>query len=143
MKRIFFSLCAILILSGCIPRYATIRPGYDVDVRNREGEPIPNATLWVRTGRSPPGYFPPPEQFQSDAQGHIHVEKKSRWEKIIFFIHGTNFYRWSWCIEAPGYTPRSGVGEAIRSPLILASTGQTERCPDAKADADDLSSRDR
>ncbi|AMO48555.1 Hypothetical protein AKI40_2150 [Enterobacter sp. FY-07] len=143
MKRMLFSLCLLLMLSGCLPRYAMIRPGYDIDVRNREGESLPNATLWVRTGHSPPGYFPPPESFQADAQGHIHVEKKSQWEKSIFFLHGTHFYRWHWCIEAPGYMPRSGDGEEIRSPLILTPTAQTERCRYAEDYADAISSGHR
>ncbi|GEM_PF-625652 len=131
MKRILYTLVMTTALSGCIPRYATIRPHYEVDVRNPAGEPLPTAMMWVSTGRSPPGYYPAPEEFRADRQGHIDVEKKSQWENMIFFLHGTNFYSWGWCIEAPGYLPRSGRGDEIVSPVILTPTTQDLRCRQA------------
>ncbi len=139
MRRILYSLSLLLLLSGCVPRYAMLRPHYEVDVRNPNGEPVSSATLWVRTLRSPPGYYPQPEQFPADAQGHISVEKKSHWEKIIFFMHGTNFYSWHWCIEAPGYAPLEGESEEIASPVVLQPARQAQRCPQAASD--DLSSK--
>lgn len=139
MKGIICFLLITVALSGCIPRYATIRPHYDVDVLNPAGEPISTAMMWLNTGRSPPGYYPPPEQFHADAQGHIEVKKKSQWEKIIFFMHGTNFYSWGWCIEAPGYVPQSGEGDEINSPVILKPATQVLRCPQVQAAAEYLS----
>jgi len=127
MKKIVL-LCLLLALNGCIPRYATIRPQYDVDVRNPQGAPITNATMWVMTTRMPPGYTPQIAAFHADTQGHIQVDKKSQWERIIFFIHGTNFYRFHWCIEAPGYLPRSGDSALIGTPLTLTPARQPTRC---------------
>ncbi len=79
----------------------------------------------------------------ADAQGISTSKKKSQWEKSIFFLHGTHFYRWSWCIDAPGYAPRSGEGEEIRSPLILTPAAQTERCRYVDEYADSISSGHR
>lgn len=139
MKRIICAFCIALMLSGCIPRYATLRPHYEVDVRNAAGEPISTAMMWVSTGRSPPGYYPPPEAFRADRRGHIDVEKKAQWENMIFFLHGTNFYSWGWCIEAPGYVPQKGQGDEIESPVILKPTTQDLRCRQAQDVAEYLS----
>lgn len=138
MKKIFL-LCLLMTLSGCIPRYATIRPHYAVDVRNAEGEAITNATMWVMTtSMPPPGIGPLRAEYHADTKGHIEVEKKSQWENIIFFQHGTNFYSFSWCIEAPGYYPRSGGSELINSPLILNPARQPTRCDAWIRGEDDL-----
>lgn len=132
-------LCLLLVLTGCVPRYATIRPHYEVDVRNASGEALSNATMWViTTSMPPPGIGPLVAKFDADAQGHISVEKQSQWETIIFFLHGTNFYSFYWCVEAPGYFPRSGSSESINSPLILNPARQPTRCDVRTRDEGDL-----
>lgn len=128
MKRIFYALVMTTALSGCIPRYATIRPHYEVDVLNRDGKPLTNATLWLQTIRFPPTIQDPPEPFHADAEGHIKVEKRARWSPIVFWIHGTEQFEWSWCIEAPGYLTHGGGSEIINSPVILTKAVTTEHC---------------
>lgn len=138
MKKLAL-LCLLLALCGCVPRYATIRPHYEVDVRNAQGAPVTDATMWVTTtSMPPPGIGPLTAQFHADDKGHISVARKSRWESIIFVLHGTNFYSFSWCIDAPGYLPRSGSGESITSPITLTPALQPTRCDVRIRRADDL-----
>ncbi|EIX1533038.1 membrane lipoprotein lipid attachment site-containing protein [Cronobacter sakazakii] len=128
MRQVIFVLFAAVLLSGCIPRYATHRPALDVDIQNEQGEPIPHATFWLQTHRMPPGYYPPPEKFTADNSGHVSVSRVSKWENMIFFLHGTMIYSWSWCVEAPGYLPREGNVESLRPQVKLLKARTPERC---------------
>ncbi|EKK4081959.1 hypothetical protein SNN58_003018 [Cronobacter dublinensis] len=128
MRHFIIAVFAAVLLSGCVPRYATHRPALEMDIQNEQGEPVPHATLWLQTQRSPPGYYPPPEKFTADENGHISVSRVSEWENMIFFLHGTMIYSWSWCVEAPGYLPREGGVESLRPPVKLFKARTPERC---------------
>ncbi|ALB62070.1 FIG00554922: hypothetical protein [Cronobacter condimenti 1330] len=128
MRHVIITIIACLLLSGCVPRYATHRPALEVDVQNEQGKPVPHATLWLYTHRSPPGYYPPPEKFTADDNGHISVSRVSEWENMIFFLHGTMIYSWQWCIEAPGYMPRKGNAEVLDEPVKLFKTRAPAGC---------------
>lgn len=128
MRHFIIAVFAAVLLSGCVPRYATHRPALEMDIQNEQGEPVPHATLWLQTHRSPPGYYPPPEKFTADEKGHISVSRVSEWENMIFFLHGTMIYSWSWCVEAPGYLPREGGVESLRPPVKLFKARMPERC---------------
>ncbi|EOC1299927.1 hypothetical protein ACR2RQ_001911 [Cronobacter dublinensis] len=128
MRHFIIAVFAAVLLSGCVPRYATHRPALEMDIQNEQGEPVPRATLWLQTHRSPPGYYPPPEKFTADENGHISVSRVSEWENMIFFLHGTMIYSWSWCVEAPGYLPREGGVESLRPPVKLFKARTPERC---------------
>lgn len=137
------ALLAALLLSGCIPRYATVRPALDVQVKNDQNEPVADATMWLLTQRMPPGYYPPAEKFSSDAQGRIRVERKSQWETLIFFLHGVNFYSWRWCIEAPGYHFVEGENDRFSEAVILQRAATPSRCPDALRQSGEVTSGQR
>ncbi|NCH59015.1 hypothetical protein [Cronobacter dublinensis] len=128
MRHFIIAVFAAVLLSGCVPRYATHRPALEMDIQNEQGEPVPHATLWLQTHRSPPGYYPQPEKFTADENGHISVSRVSEWENMIFFLHGTMIYSWSWCVEAPGYLPREGGVESLRPPVKLFKARTPERC---------------
>ncbi|WP_038888309.1 hypothetical protein [Cronobacter dublinensis] len=128
MRHFIIAVFAAVLLSGCVPRYATHRPAVEMDIQNEQGEPVPHATLWLQTHRSPPGYYPPPEKFTADENGHISVSRVSEWENMIFFLHGTMIYSWSWCVDAPGYLPREGGVESLRPPVKLFKARTPERC---------------
>ncbi|EOY5421350.1 hypothetical protein ACP6O2_001489 [Cronobacter dublinensis] len=128
MRHFIIAVFATVLLSGCVPRYATHRPALEMDIQNEQGERVPHATLWLQTHRSPPGYYPPPEKFTADENGHISVSRVSEWENMIFFLHGTMIYSWSWCVEAPGYLPREGGVESLRPPVKLFKARTPERC---------------
>ncbi|EKY3243539.1 hypothetical protein RBA21_000872 [Cronobacter dublinensis] len=128
MRHFIIAVFAAVLLSGCVPRYATHRPALEMDIQNEQGEPVPHATLWLQTHRSPAGYYPPPEKFTADENGHISVSRVSEWENMIFFLHGTMIYSWSWCVEAPGYLPREGGVESLRPPVKLFKARTPERC---------------
>ncbi|MEX5381632.1 hypothetical protein WCE10_00845 [Cronobacter muytjensii] len=132
MRHCIIAVCAAVLLSGCVPRYATHRPALEMEIQNERGEPVPHSTLWLQTHRMPPGFYPPPEKFMADEKGHISVSRVSEWEPMIFFLHGTMIYSWTWCVEAPGYIPRDGNVDSLSSPVRMLKATLPQRCRQAE-----------
>ncbi len=85
MRHFIIAVFAAVLLSGCVPRYATHRRAGDGYSKRAGRTGSPRHALAANTPM-PPGYYPPPEKFTADENGHISVSRVSEWENMIFFL---------------------------------------------------------
>ena len=89
---------------GCVPWPTLVRPGIEFRVADTDGSPIENAK--VKLARYSFA-FPPQAHVESrvtDPYGRASFRSERKWQ-FPTPETGRRSYNWSWCVDAPGYTP--------------------------------------
>ncbi len=91
-------------LSGCVmyPIYKTLQPGSQMIVLDEGDAPIEGARVRLSTDFNPHGSLTH-EIKLTDARGIAVFEQRSEWQTESWFMHGTRYYNWYWCVQRPGF----------------------------------------
>lgn len=125
------SMLMMVSLSGCAyPVYKQLKPEALVTVRDEQGQPLPNAEVFLRTTTYPYGRPKPNVVRKTDANGVARFDRESEWRVEALALHGAEVFSWSWCVAKSGYQTRR-IDYDRRTPYrntIVLEKGVSEPC---------------
>jgi hypothetical protein len=91
-------------MAGCVPWPTLVQPGIEFRVTDTDGSPVENAT--VKLARYSLAFVPEShvESRVTDPSGRASFSSERKWQ-VPTPETGRRGYNWSWCVDAPGYTP--------------------------------------
>lgn len=135
--RVLLTIFGATILSGCFNRTFVVFPELDVQVTDRAGAGLTDASLKFYAWSYPHRRLDAEASYSGDAEGRISSPEEVDSETVAPLLpHGVSEHHWSFCVTVPGYRTLIGSlgdlvsGEALRLILPLTSGESAPVCDD-------------
>ena len=116
MKNALLFIILALGLTACFPVYKKLKPEFEVNVVDENGQAVANAQIILLTEVHPAINIIAKIQKLTDAQGVAKFSGQREWKVESLMIHGSKYYHWSICVRKSGFITQ-GMIDADQSKI--------------------------